>query len=387
LRRRHIDDQAHKTEIPYRTIQIFQGAMAVPKKNQLVGLDIGSHSIKLVEIDHGKKGRVLKNFGVIGLPPEAIVEGAIKEMEVVASAIKTLYKNLKVKNRNVATSISGYSVIVKKITVGRRGATELERSIQDEAEQYIPFDINDVNLDYDVLEPESTDGQEGEAKKEDANQMEVMLVAAKKDIVEDYVSLIQLAGLNPVILDVDAFALQNAFEISALEPEGFFALVNVGSEELGINAVRKGSSMFTRDSSYGGFQITEGIMSQLKVGYEEAEKIKLGGMKLGEHQEVLEEIFTSIVSGWVQEIKRALDFLATSYPQESIGKIYLSGGSCRLPGFRRYLEQETEIPVEELNPFANLIVNERLFDPKYLGYMAPKAAVAVGLGLRHIGGK
>jgi type IV pilus assembly protein PilM len=361
--------------------------MAVPKKNQLVGLDIGSHSIKLVEIDHGKKGRVLKNFGVIGLPPEAIVEGAIKEMEVVASAIKTLYKNLKVKNRNVATSISGYSVIVKKITVGRRGATELERSIQDEAEQYIPFDINDVNLDYDVLEPESTDGQEGEAKKEDANQMEVMLVAAKKDIVEDYVSLIQLAGLNPVILDVDAFALQNAFEMSASEPEGFFALVNVGAEELGINAVRKGSSMFTRDSSYGGFQITEGIMSQLKVGYEEAEKIKLGGMKPGEHQEVLEEIFTSIVSGWVQEIKRALDFLATSYPQESIGKIYLSGGSCRLPGFRRYLEQETEIPVEELNPFANLIVNERLFDPKYLGYMAPQAAVAVGLGLRHIGDK
>jgi type IV pilus assembly protein PilM len=125
--------------------------MAVPRKNQLVGLDIGSHSIKLVEIDHGKKGRVLKNFGVIGLPPEAIVEGAIKEMEVVASAIKTLCKNLKVKNRNVATSISGYSVIVKKIAVGKRGATELERTIQDEAEQYIPFDINDVNLDYDVL--------------------------------------------------------------------------------------------------------------------------------------------------------------------------------------------------------------------------------------------
>jgi type IV pilus assembly protein PilM len=363
--------------------------MAVPRKNQLVGLDIGSNSVKLVEIDHSKKGRVLKNFGVIGLPPEAIVEGAIKEMEVVASAIKTLCRNLKVKNRNVATSISGYSVIVKKIAVGKRGATELERTIQDEAEQYIPFDINDVNLDFDVLEPDLGEPQEGkgEAQKEDANQMEVMLVAAKKDIVEDYVSLIQLAGLNPVILDVDAFALQNAFEISASEPEGFYALVNVGAEELGINAVRKGSSMFTRDSSYGGFQITEGIMSQLKVGYEEAEKIKLGGVKPGKDQEVLEEIFTSVVSGWVQEIKRALDFLATTYPQESIGKIFLSGGSCRLPGFRRYLELETEIPVEELNPFANLIVNDRLFDPKYLGYMAPQAAVAVGLGLRHIGDK
>jgi type IV pilus assembly protein PilM len=364
--------------------------MPTPKKNQLVGLDIGSHAIKLVEIEDTKKGRILKNFGIIGLPQDAIVEGAIKEMEIVSSAIKTLYKNLKIKNKNVVTSISGYSVIVKKISIQKRGEAELDASIQDEAEQYIPFDINDVNLDYEILTlpGEEEDAKKGEADKGEKGLMDVMLVAAKKDIVEDYVSLLHLTGLSPVILDVDAFALQNAFELSAENISGCYALVNVGAEELGINAIKNGVSIFTRDSSYGGYQINEAIMSKFDVSYEEAEKIKLGGTKI-DHKDkgALEEVFTSVISGWVNEIKRALDFLATTYPDETIEKIVISGGSCRFPGFQKYLELETEIPVIELNPFGNLQVNDKLFDPKYLTYMAPQAAIAVGLALRSIGDK
>jgi type IV pilus assembly protein PilM len=364
--------------------------MPTPKKNQLVGLDIGSHAIKLVEIEDSKKGKILKNFGIIGLPQDAIVEGAIKEMEVVSSAIKTLYKNLKIKNKNVVTSISGYSVIVKKISIQKRVEAELDASIQDEAEQYIPFDINDVNLDYEILTPSGENGVEnkGEGDKADRGLMDVMLVAAKKDIVEDYVSLLHLTGLTPAILDVDAFALQNAFELSAENISGCYALVNVGAEELGINAIKNGVSIFTRDSSYGGYQINEAIMSEFEVSYEEAEKIKLGGTKI-DHKDkgALEEIFTSAISGWVNEIKRALDFLATTYTDESIEKIVISGGSCRFPGFQKYLQMETEIPVIELNPFGNLQVNDKMFDPKYLTYMAPQAAIAVGLALRSIGDK
>jgi len=364
--------------------------MPTPKKNQLVGLDIGSHAIKLVEIEDTKKGRILKNFGIIGLPQDAIVEGAIKEMEIVSSAIKTLYKNLKIKNKNVVTSISGYSVIVKKISIQKRGEAELDASIQDEAEQYIPFDINDVNLDYEILSPPDEEGSETKAEgdKADKGLMDVMLVAAKKDIVEDYVSLLHLTGLSPAILDVDAFALQNAFELSSEKISGCYALVNVGAEELGINAIKNGVSIFTRDSSYGGYQINEAIMSKFDVSYEEAEKIKLGGTKI-DHKDkgALEEIFTSVISGWVNEIKRALDFLATTYPDETIEKIVISGGSCRFPGFQKYLELETEIPVIELNPFGNLQVNDKAFDPKYLTYMAPQAAIAVGLALRSIGDK
>jgi type IV pilus assembly protein PilM len=364
--------------------------MAISMKNQLIGLDIGSHSIKLVEIDHGKKGRILKNFGVIGLPPDAIDEGSIKEMEIVSSAIRNLFQNLRVKNKGVATSISGFSVIVKKIEMSNKEESELETMIQAEAEQYIPFDLNEVNLDFDILRAgeksmEVVKDEEGE--EEASDQMEVMLVAAKKDIIEDYVSLLRVAGLNPGVLDVDAFALQNAFEISAEEPEGCYALVNVGAEELGINAIKNSVSLFTRDSSYGGSQITEAIMSEFNVSFEEAEKIKLGGAKVDKEKGGLEEIFASVVSEWVQEIKRALDFVASSYPDESIEKIVVSGGSSRIPGFRKYLKLETDIPVEDLNPFANLIINEKIFDPKYLSYMAPQAAVAVGLALRSIGDK
>ena len=359
--------------------------MPVPRKNQLVGLDIGSHSIKIVEIDDGKKGLILKNFGIIGLPKNAIVEGSVREMEIVSSAIRNLMKHLKIRNTNVATSISGYSVIVKKISINKRDESELESTLQEEAEQYIPFDITDVNLDYEILMgPEAFEEDKG---KEEASLMDVMLVAAKKDIVDDYVSLLHLAGLNPGVLDVDAFALQNAFEVSSEEPSGCYAIVNVGAEELGINAIKQGVSIFTRDSSYGGSQITDAIMTKFEVSHEEAEKIKLGGTKVEAERGALEEIFTSVVSGWVQEIKRALDFLATTYPDESIETIFISGGSCRVPGFQKYLQLETDIAVMELNPFANLQISERVFDLKYLGYMAPQAAVAVGLALRSIGDK
>jgi type IV pilus assembly protein PilM len=214
-----------------------------------------------------------------------------------------------------------------------------------------------------------------------------MLVAAKKDIIDDYDRLLRLAELSPGVLDVDAFALQNAFEVSTEEPDGCYALVNVGAEELGINAIKDGVSLFTRDSSFGGSQITEGIMSDFKVSFKEAEKIKLGGIEVDKEKGRLEEIFTSVVSEWVLEIKRALDFVASTYPDETIEKIFVSGGSCRIPGFQEYLKLETGIPVVELNPFASLIIDEKRFDPAYLKFMAPQAAVAVGLALRSIGDK
>ena len=151
--------------------------------------------------------------------------------------------------------------------------------------------------------------------------------------------------------------------------------------------MKDGVSIFTRDSSYGGSQISEAIMAKLDVSFEEAEKIKLGGTKVDDDKGALEEIFTTAVSGWGQEIKRALDFLSTTYPDESIEKLYIAGGSSRIPGFHKYLELETDIPVVELNPFSSLQLNEKLFDPRYLSYTAPQAAVAVGLALRSIGDK
>ncbi len=365
--------------------------MAIAKKNHLIGLDIGSHAVKLVEIDQSKKEMQLRNFGIVWLPREAVVEGYVKDTEAVSDAIKRLFQNLKVRNKNVVTSISGFSVIVKKIMIGHKNEAELESTIHEEAEQYIPFDINEVNLDFDILTPEEVSGEaQADEKGEDYNRMEVMLVAAKKDIIDNYVSLLGMANLNPAVLDVDAFALQNAFEISTdqADAKGCIALVNVGAEELGINAIKNGVSTFTRDSSYGGAQITEAIMSELDVDFEEAEKIKLGGAEIAEEKKgAVDELIRSVVSDWVREVTRALDFLSSAFPEDAIEKIILAGGACRTPGFKEQLASETGIPVFELNPFANLVVDEKRFDAKYLAYMAPQAAVAVGLALRSIGDK
>jgi type IV pilus assembly protein PilM len=360
--------------------------MPVSKKNQLVGIDIGSHSIKVAEVEDTKQGMVLKNFGMIELPSEAIIDGAIKEMEIVSAALQNLLKNLKIKNKNSATSISGYPVIVKKITIPQKAEEDLEKSIQNEAEQYIPFDINDVNLDFQILPSPIAEGEEEEEKAEKEELMDVILVAAKKDIVEEYTSLFHLSELNPVVLDIDAFALQNAFEISSAEQSGCHALVHIGAQLLTINVVREGISVFTRDSSYGGAKITSEIQRQFETSYEEAEKIKLGAISIGLDQKpLLEEIFSSTVSRWAQEIKRALDFVATTFVDIKVDDILLSGGSSLIPGFDKYLSMETDLPVEKLNPFANLEVKEKLFDMAYLNYCAPIAAISIGLALRSIG--
>ncbi len=361
--------------------------MSIPRKYHLIGLDIGSHAVKMVEIEHGKRGKTLKNFGVIGIPHESIVEGSIKEIQVVASAIKKLFKGLKIKNKKVATAISGYSVIVKKISIARKGESDLEKTIYEEAEQFIPFDINEVNLDFDILDIHEKDLEEEGAKEE--ARMDVILVAAKKSIVSDYMTLLDQAGVTPFVLDVDAFALENALEMTQADPaeEGCTALVHVGADELIINVVNRGVSIFTRDSSFGGSQINQAMMGSMDITYEEAERLKLGGLPLGDQEEAVRDIFTSVVRSWVQEIRRALDFVASTYPDLTIDRVLLSGGSCRVPGFLNLLSDETAMEVSEFNPFKDMIVDERQFDLKYLKYMAPQAAVAVGLALRSLGDK
>lgn len=360
------------------------------KKKGLVGLDIGSNSIKVVEIEYSKRGRVLRNFGMIGTPQEAIVEGAVKNTEAVSAAIKSLFRNLHVKNRNVAVSLSGYSVIAKKIVLDKMEESEIEKAIKEEAEKYIPYGINEVNLDYTVLDTGSAmeESPDENAGAGSSNQMDVLLVAGKSDVIDGYVALIQAANLNLGVLDIDVFALQNAAEISLDNPEGSYAIISVGASELGINTVHRGLSVFSRDSSYGGAQITKEIMSEFDVPFEEAEKMKLGGADLDDNKRAgIEKIIADTVLQWVKEIKHALDFVVNTYPEETIENIFVSGGSCETPGFQRHLEQETNIPVHGLNPFKYLVTDNKLFDPNYLQYIAPQAGTAVGLALRSIGDK
>jgi len=363
--------------------------MAISRKKPLVGLDIGSHSIKLVEIVPSKRGRMLQNFGVIHTPPGAVLEGSIKDRAGVASAIKKLYKNLRVRNSNVAVSLSGYSVIAKKITIEKMEESKIEAAIHEEAEKYIPYDINEVNLDFTILQSTEEYG-EGDDKGESKgrHQMDVMLVAAKRDVIEEYVELVQAADLNPAVMDADIFALQNAVEISLTGPEKCYAIINLGAAELEINVVSRGVSTFSRDSSYGGAQVTESIRSELRVDLREAEQMKLGGMPLDTHQEDgVAKVLGREVSAWVKEIKRAVEFVTSTRSADPIQKIIVSGGSFKIPGLQKYLETETGIPVAPLNPFRNLVINYRRFDADYLDDMALQAGVAVGLALRSIDDK
>lgn len=351
--------------------------MFFSKKTQLTGLDIGSSSVKAAEVLETKKGRMLKQFAVADLPPGVIEDGVIKDHEKAAAVIKGLFKNNDLKDQNVAISIGGYSVIVKKINVQTMTEEELQETIQFEAEQYIPFDISDVNLDFQIL---------GE-NEHNPNQMEVLLVAAKKEMIDDYISLIQLAGLNPCLIDVDAFALQNIFEINyETEEDDSVALIDIGASKTSLNIIKGLSSVFMRDVSLGCSQINQKIVSLIDCTPEEAEEIKQSDQSERISQEDLREIVTTVVSDWCAEIRRALDFFYSTYPEDHIKRIVLSGGGANINEFRELLAEETSADVEMINPFQGFEIHDRL-DASYLEQIAPQAAICMGLAIRKVDDK
>ncbi|MFH0810677.1 MAG: type IV pilus assembly protein PilM [Pseudomonadota bacterium] len=348
-----------------------------PKKRQLVGLDIGSHSVKLVELGEGKKGaRCLLNVGVAQLAPDAIVEGNIQNSEAIVEAIRQLVANIKPATRYVATSISGYSVIVKKIAVARATQEELEESIQWEAEQYIPFDINDVNIDFQILGTSPSN----------ADQMDVMLVAAKKDIIDTYSGLLRSAGLIPAVIGVDSFAMGNAYELNYLEdPDTCTALIDIGAEKMNINIVKDGVPLLTRDASFGSGQITEHIQRHLNISYPEAENLKLTGSPDSNVMASLEGIYLSVLSAWVAEVERSTELFSATYPIEKIQRIFLSGGSAKVSGLPELLTSGTGLEVSLVDPFTQIEFNQKKVDREYLRHIGPQFAIGTGLALRRTG--
>jgi len=352
--------------------------MILGKKKNVIGLDIGTSSIKLVELSEGKTGYRLQSLGISPLPPEAIVDGALMDSVTIIDAIKELVRSAKTKTKDVVTSVSGHSVIVKKVTLPFMSRAELEESIKWEAERYIPFDINDVNLDFQILGTES----------ENPEVMDVLLVAAKKDIINDYVSVLIEAGLNPVIIDVDAFALENMFAVNyETELNETIAMANVGASITNINILKNNISAFTRDIFKGGNYITEEIQRQLHIDYEEAEKIKIGSKLEASSQPMIREVLQAASETLALEIANSLEFFQSTTTYEKISKIYLSGGGSKVKDFDTILEQQTGIPVENVNPFKKIEFSEKSFDIEYLREIGPMMAVGVGLATRKVGDK
>jgi len=351
--------------------------MLFRKKTHLVGLDIGSRTIKAGEFADSSKGYRLKNFGVIDIASGMIEEGVIKDREAVAESIRDLFRNHNIKEQNVALSIGGYSVIVKKINMQSATEEELQDTIQFEAEQYIPFDINDVNIDFQIL---------GEAEN-NPEQMSVLLVAAKTDMIDDYIHLVQLAGLNPCIIDVDAFALQNIYELSYDFQDQGVALIDIGASKTSLNIVQGETSLFMRDVALGCSQINKRISSLADCSFEEAEELKFAEQDGKISKENMNDIISSVTTDWCEEIRRAMDYFHSTDAETQITRIFLSGGGAHIDIFRQLLASETSAEVEMINPFANVDIGSKNLDSAYLEQIAPQAAICLGLALRRIDDK
>jgi type IV pilus assembly protein PilM len=342
----------------------------------VIGLDVGSCSVKAVELSAKGKGNnfELSHLGVAQVAPEAIVQGAFLNSGAITDAIREAVDSAKIRGKNVAAAVSGHSVIVKKVSLPMMTREELDEQIRWEAEQYIPFDVNEVNLDFQILDSVEDDGN-----------MEVLLVAAKKDLIDDYVQVISEAGLTPVAIDVASFAVENAFEANYdLDTNDTVALVNVGAQVVNINIISKGVPCFTRDITTAGNQYTEEIQKALSISFEEAERIKLGGNGSDGHDVVPQEVeqaMQSVTETVIGEISRSLDFFAATSAESGIQKVYLAGGAARVSGLPAAFQERTGLNVELLNPLTRMIPSSR-FEQEYLDEIAPSLSVGVGLAMR-----
>jgi len=343
-----------------------------------VGLDIGTSSIKIAHVKDSAKGVQLLAFDTIMLPPDTIRDGVILHAPQLSTRIQEIFAVNKIRHRQVAVSLSGHSVIIKKISLPEMTNAELEDSIQWEAEQYIPFDIKDVHVDFQILNPHAGQGQ-----------MDVLLVAAKKAVIEELTEVVRAARLDPVIVDVDAFALYNAFEANFTVPAAeTVALINVGASTININVVVGGTTAFTRDITIGGNLLTEEISKQFAVPWDEAEHMKTTSETTLSMSGVLREvqrISTRVSEVLVSEIQRSLDFFAATAMNADIAAIYLCGGAALQAGLIEGIERRLGIHVRALNPFQNVVVDPKKFDATLLQRMAPVAAVAMGLSMRKFG--
>ncbi len=352
--------------------------MVFRRPKALVGLDIGSSAVKAVELKPAGKGYKVTAFGSEPIPPDSIVDGAIIDGGAVADSIRRLFDSRHIKTREVAASLSGNAVIVKKISLPVMTAAELSESIYWEAEQYIPFDIQDVNLDYQILDPGTGPGGKG--------TMDVLLVAAKKEKIADYTGVIAQAGRTAVVVDVDAFALQNAYEVNyRITPGQLVVLLNAGASATNINIIQGDQSVFTRDVSIGGNAYTEALQKELSLPFEQADQLKRGQTVDGMSFEDARPVLRAVTENVMLEIQKTFDFFKATAASDHIDRIVVSGGASRAEGFTEMLGEKFGAPVEPFDPFKRVSIEAKKLPAAEAAEAAPTAAVAVGLALRRGG--
>ncbi|TAJ20476.1 MAG: type IV pilus assembly protein PilM, partial [Dehalococcoidia bacterium] len=331
-------------------------------------------SVKAVQLKTHKTGYELHRFGFEPLPPQTIVDRHVMNPQAVRDTVQALFAKAQIRQKEVAIAVSGASVIIKKITLPMMNRDELAEQIPWEAEQHIPFNIHDVDVDHQVLQV-----------RPDQGQMDILLVAAKKEDVAQYVSLVDEVGLKAVVVDICAFAIQNAFEANYGTGEGTVALVDVGATLTTINIVARGVTMFTRDISHGSQFITEEIQRRMQVDFPTAETYKVGAEAPGGTDVVPAEAVAVIrqsLDSLAGEIQRSLDFYLKTADVKQVERIFVSGGTARNGGLLEAIQARTNTPAERFDPLRRVHVDARRVDVEWIKSVAPHIVVAVGLGLR-----
>jgi type IV pilus assembly protein PilM len=344
-------------------------------KKGTIGLDIGSSYIKIVQLKDLKGGYELELFDVLPLPPELIVDGSIIDSFRLIDSLKELLRKSKVKTKDSVIGIAGHSsVIIKRISLPEMSEEELSESIKFEAEQYVPFDIEEVSLDFQILGPKSEPGQ-----------MDVILVAVKKDIINEYVSVVKEAGFNPVIVDVNSFALENMYEINyEIEPDKNVAIVNIGASTINMNILKGGISVFTRDSAIGSNLHTETLQREFNLTYENAERLKKGEPVENVSSDDAFSVIESASDEIISEVNRSFEYFRSSVVHEDINEVVLSGGCALIKNFLKPFAERIGVETKVIDPFRNIKIPKK-FDVTYIEEIAPMAAVAVGLAIRRPG--
>jgi type IV pilus assembly protein PilM len=338
----------------------------------LVGVDIGASSIKVVQLKENRKKLQVIKWGFEHLPPQTIIDGHVMNAGLVTEALMRIFNDQKIQTRDVSIGVYGQSVIVRKITVPMMTQAELDEQINWEAEQHIPFDIKLMSIDYEVLR-----------KRPEAGQMDLLLVAAKKDEINDYASILKEAKLRPMVVDINAFTIQNIFEQQyGLPQDGTIALLNVGAAVSTLNIVSRGISAFTREITNAGNSITEEIRKACNCSHEQAEAYKCGGGPTQIVPQEVHQIVTQACNGLAGEIQRSLDFYLATSGETEIQRIYVSGGSAYLAPLAQAIEKRARVPVQLFDPMVNLAVDPKTVNEPVVRSMSAQLVVALGLALR-----
>ena len=385
-------------------VNITKFLMFLSKKSPLVAIDIGSSSIKLVQLTEFKEGQYeLTRFGMMPLDAECIVEGAIKKPDQVADALKNLIKAEKIQSRYVVSAVAGEAVFIKKIKVPVMSEEELSAKITQEAEQYIPFDIDDVALDFQILgtinadkeedsedseEPKPTDdsSQDNDEQKEDSNEggemMEALLVAVQRDIIDERTNILLEADLKPAIIDLDVFALMNAAQLTAdLSTMGTIALIDLGDSFTHINIIQDGAMGYTRDIPVGGGYLTNLLMSKFQVPFQKTLDIKRGKFSSDIKEEEVIEIIVLAYKKVLEEVQNSFENFSI-LSDHKIERILLCGGGSMIRGLDEFFADYLKVPVEILDPMQGVKVNPKNFHQSLIDEMSGLSTVALGLATR-----